>query len=75
MLNKYPMTLSQEINRNLNNSIREFDDTDNVAHSFLHASSVVFKYRESGEYNDLIMRTINQAINCIEARADNKSVF
>jgi hypothetical protein len=65
MLNKYPMTLSQEVNRNLNNSIREFDDTDNIAHNYLYKSNVIFKYRENGEYNDLIMRTINEAINCI----------
>ena len=65
MLNKYPMTLSQEINRNLNNSVREFDDTDNISNNYLYKSNVVFKYRESGEYNDLIMRTINEAINCI----------
>ncbi len=69
------MTLSQEINRNLNNAIREIDNADSPAHDFLRKSNFTFKYRETGEYNDLIMRTINEAINRIEARSDNQSVY
>jgi hypothetical protein len=45
MLSKYPMTLCQEVSRNLNNSIREIDDTDNIANNFLYKSNVVFKLR------------------------------
>lgn len=45
------------------------------AHNFLRKSNFTFKYRETGEYNDLIMRTINEAINRIEAKIENQSVF
>lgn len=69
------MTLCQEVNKNLNNSIRQIDNTDNIENNYLYKSEVVFKYRENAEYNDLIMRTINEAIKKIDSRHDNKTVY
>lgn len=75
MLTKYPMTTSQHVNRNLNNSIREVDNTELPSNNFLFKSEVRFKFRENGEYNDLIMGTINEAMTRIEAKQEGKSVF
>ncbi len=69
------MTLCQEVNKNLNNSIRQIDNTDNIENNYLYKSEVVFKYRENAEYNDLIMRTINEAIKKIDSKHDNKTVY
>lgn len=75
MLSKYPMTSSQHINRNLNNAIREVDNTDLTTNNFLYKSEVRFKFRDNGEYNDLIMGTINEAMARIESKQEGKSVF
>ena len=75
MLSKYPMTSAQHINRNLNNAIREVDNTDLTTNNFLYKSEVRFKFRDNGEYNDLIMGTINEAMARIESKQEGKSVF
>lgn len=59
MLNKYPMTLSMDINRNVNSSVREVDNTEQPCFDYLNGCSVAFRFRESGEYSDLIMRVVN----------------
>jgi hypothetical protein len=75
MLNKYPMTLSQEINRSVNSSIREIDNTDQLSNDYIYNSPVAFKYRETGEYNDLIMRIINEVLNKIDFKVGNKTIY
>lgn len=75
MLNKYPMTLSQEVNRTVNSSIREVDNTDQLSNDYIYNSPVAFKYRETGEYNDLIMKTINEVQKKIECKISNRSVY
>jgi hypothetical protein len=72
---KYPITQSQEVNRNVNNSIREIDNTDQPINDYLFNSSVCFKFRDSGEYNDLIMILINEILTKIENRVGNKTVY
>lgn len=75
MLNKYPMTLSQEVNRTVNTSIREIDNTDQLTNDYVYNSPVAFKFRETGEYNDLIMKTINEVQKKIECKIGNRSVY
>jgi len=65
MFNKYPITLSQDINRNLYNNFRDVDNTDQLVNDYLYNSSIVFKFKEGAEYNDLIMRTINEVLKKI----------
>jgi hypothetical protein len=75
MLNKYPLTLSQDINRNVNASIREVDNSDQLANDYLTASPLPWRYRESGEYNDLIMLTLNEVLTKIETKVRGKSIY
>lgn len=72
---KYPITQSQEVNRNVNNSIREIDNTDQPLNDYLFNSAISFKFRESGEYNDLIMRLINEILKKIEFKVGNRTVY
>jgi hypothetical protein len=45
MLTKYPMTLSQDVNRTVNASIREIDNTDQLSNDYVYTSPVVFRFR------------------------------
>jgi hypothetical protein len=62
---KYPITQSQEVNRNVNSTVTETDNTDQPFNDYLSGSKVHFKFRESGEYNDLIMMLINEILKKI----------
>ena len=72
---KYPITQSQEVNRNVNNSIREIDNTDQPLNDYLFNSAINFKFRENGDYNDLIMRLINELLKKIEFKVGNKTIY
>lgn len=72
---KYPITQSQEVNRNVNNSIREIDNTDQPLNDYLFNSAIIFKFRDSGEYNDLIMRLINEILKKIELKVGNRTIY
>jgi hypothetical protein len=74
-MSKYPITQSQEVNRNVNNVVREIDNTDQPQNDYLFNSGVCFKFRESGEYNDLIMRLLNEIIKKIEFKVGTKTVY
>lgn len=41
------------------NAVREVDYTDQPENDYLSSSGVVFRLRDSGEYNDLIMQVVN----------------
>lgn len=75
MINKYPTTLNQDVNRNLNAVVREIDNTDQLMNDYLYNSEIIFKFRDSGEYNDLIMRSINEVLRKIEKRVRSKSIY
>jgi hypothetical protein len=72
---KYPITQLQEVNRNFHNAIREVDNTDQPQNDYVFNSAVCFKFRESGEYNDLIMRLINEIIKKIDLKVGNRTVY
>lgn len=75
MLNKYPQTLSQDVNRNVHNTIKDVNHTNLLVNDYLYNSSVVFKYRENGEYNDCIMKSLNEVLNKIGNKIKNKTIF
>jgi hypothetical protein len=75
MLSKYPMTLNKQPPPTLAAAVRQIDDSDNPQHNYLHGSQVVFRLRESGEYNDLIMRTMNDTIAKIDSRTDGRTMY
>jgi hypothetical protein len=59
MLNKYPITLDQEINKNVSMAIKEVNYSGELVNDYLYNSTINFVLRETGEYNDLIMRSVN----------------
>jgi len=75
MWHKYPMKLSQEGNRNLNKLIKEQDYTALPVNNYLSASTNRFKYRETAEYNDLIMKAINETLKRTNLRLERGTVF
>lgn len=40
----------------------EMDKSDQLQNDYLYNSNIHFKFRDSGEYNDLIMKTLNSVI-------------
>jgi hypothetical protein len=59
MATKYPLTDSQEVNKKLEEVVHEIDDIEALKNNYFFNSDIDFEYRENGNYNDLIMRVIN----------------
>jgi hypothetical protein len=75
MWHKYPMTVSQEVNRNLNRVVKEVDHRNLPENSYLNNVNFAFKYRETGEYNDFIMKTINEVLRRTNVRIQSNSIY
>ena len=75
MLTKYPMTLSQDVNRAVNSAVREIDNTDQLINDYVYTSPVVFRYRESGEYSDLVMRMLNEVLRRLNLRVGTRTIY
>lgn len=65
MLNKYPITLDHEINKNVSMAIKEVNYSGELVNDYLYNSTINFALRETAEYNDLIMRSVNEIITKI----------
>lgn len=74
MLSKYPMTLSQDVNRSVNSAIREIDNTDQLSNDYVYTSPVVFRFRESADYTDLIMRMLNDVLRKLDLKVGGRTV-
>lgn len=59
---KYPLTLANDVNKALDREVQPMDNFDNFTNDFLYFNEIIFKYRESGNYNDMIMKVINKAM-------------
>jgi hypothetical protein len=75
MLSKYPMTMSQDVNRSVNGAIREIDNTDQLSNDYVFTSPVVFRFRESADYSDLIMRMLNDLLRKLDLRIAGRTVY
>lgn len=69
------MTLDHEINKNVNSAIKEIDKSGELVNDYLYNSSINFVLRETGEYNDLIMRSVNEVLTKIECRVRNRTIY
>ncbi len=56
---KYPLTVENDINKALSNVIEEIDNSEILANDYFFDSDIHFEYRESGRYDDLIMKFLN----------------
>lgn len=76
MLKKYPVTAENVVNRALESSLEKINNFDSLANDFLINAGITFRYRESGNYNDIIMMTINKALSQLnqpsKEKKDNK---
>ena len=63
---KYPLTHSNEVNKKLEELVYEVDNIEALSNNYLISSKVVFEYRDDGNYNDLIMRFINEVKDRID---------
>lgn len=68
LLSKYPMTETQTINKTLESVVKEIDNIEALENDIFSYSedSYGFEYRESGSYNDLIMKLLNDLMSKID---------
>lgn len=65
---KYPLTDSTEINKNLEGAIREIDNSEALSNNYFTNSKIVFEYRDSANYNDLIMLMLNDLMGIVDSK-------
>ena len=41
-----------------------------LENDFLYNNKLIFKYRENGNYNDIIMQTLNKLMTVVDTSAD-----
>ena len=70
---KYPLTDSSEVNKKLEAVVHEVDNIEALPNNYLNDSKVVFEFRESGNYNDLIMQMINEVMGKIDEPAHEET--
>ena len=64
---KYPLSDSVNTNRTLNRKVKEINNMEVLSNDFFFNSDIVFEYRENGNYNDLIMRVLNEIISLADS--------
>ena len=71
------MTESSDVNKALDDSVKPIDNTESLENDLLQKSDVVFTFRESGNYNDLIMRLINWMMVSVDSKEQDskKTVY
>lgn len=57
---KYPLTDSAEVNKKLEEIVHEVDNIEALENNYMSKTDYVFEYREDGNYNDLIMKLMNE---------------
>lgn len=63
---KYPKTDSVTVNKKLEKAIRGVDLIDEMEFNYFTRSKVVFELKKSKNYNDLIMKVVNELINMLD---------
>ena len=66
---KYPLSETLNVNRSLNRVVKEINNMEVTSNDFFYNSNINLEYRENGNYNDIIMRVLNELISL----ADNQS--
>ena len=70
---KYPLNESTNVNRSLNRIVKEIDNNEVLSNDFFYNSDIVVEYRSNGNYNDLIMRVLNEVISVADAPSTNST--
>lgn len=77
---KYPVSETTDASKQFNELVREFAVSGGAASSnYIEGSGVAWELRESGIYNDLIMRTMNEVLDTVDRSSkyefDNRSNY
>ena len=64
---KYPLNESTNMNRSLSKIVKEIDNNEVLSNDFFYNSDIVVDYRSNGNYNDFIMRVLNEVISVADA--------
>ena len=68
---KYPLTHSNEVNKKLEEIVFEVNNIEALSNNYMIESEVIFDYRDDGNYNDYIMRFVNEVKDKIDMVNDN----
>ena len=72
MKKKYPMTETSDVNKTLDDHVSPIDNRESLDNDLLlKCDEVNFSFRESGNYNDLIMRFLNWVMESMDEKEDN----
>ena len=67
MEKKYPLTAGTDVNKALEKQLQRTNNLDDLANDFLYSNKIIFKYRENGNYNDIIMTAINKLMQVVDS--------
>jgi hypothetical protein len=70
---KYPLSDSSVVNKKMEEAVKEVDNIEALSNNYFTTSSIVFEYRESGNYNDLIMLMLNDLISKVDESQEQTS--
>ena len=63
---KYPLTLGTDVNKALQKELQQTNNFQQLSNDFLYSNGFIFKYREDGNYNDMIMKVINKTLEIVD---------
>jgi hypothetical protein len=69
---KYPLTAESEVNKSLESAVKTIDNSQMVQNDYVYSSAVAFEFRQSGRYEDLIMRFINEMMTRCDVEVPSK---
>jgi len=67
MEKKYPLTEETDVNKALEKVVEEMNNLDQLSNDFFFNSGMMFTYRDSGNYNDIIMKVINKILGQVDS--------
>lgn len=68
---KYPLTDSTDINKKLEEIVHEVDNIESINNNYFTHTSLIFEFREEGNYNDLIMAMMNDLMQFIDNETED----
>ena len=69
---KYPLSEKINVNKKLNSMVKKINNFEDLDNDFIYNSDIIWEYREDGNYNDIIMRVLNEVILLADKTAENK---
>jgi len=66
---KYPLSETLNVNRALNRVVKEINNMEVISNDFFYNSNIKLEYRENGNYNDIIMRALNELISLADGQS------